>query len=44
MRVKGVYSLADVKKMNFQTYFRMLEEAEAQEMEMVARMEQANGD
>lgn len=43
MRVKGVYSLSDLKRMDYITYFRLLDEAEQQEMEAIKRMEaQAN--
>jgi len=42
LRVKQVYTLADVLAMDFVTYFKVLEEAEQQEKEEIARMEKAN--
>jgi hypothetical protein len=39
LRVKGVYTLADVRRMNFVTYFKVLAEAEQSEREAIARME-----
>lgn len=42
LRVKQVYTLADVLAMDFVNYFKVLEEAEQQEKEEIARIEAAN--
>lgn len=39
IRVKGVYALADIKRLDFITYFKILNEAEEEQAEQVARME-----
>ena len=42
LRVKQVYTLSDIRKFDFLTYFKILEEAEIQEQEAIERMKQAN--
>ena len=42
LRVKQVYTLSDIRKFDFLTYFKILEEAEVQEQEAIERMKQAN--
>lgn len=41
LRVKQVYTLADIRKMDYVTYFQMLSESEEAERQAIARMEKA---
>jgi hypothetical protein len=42
LRVKGVYTEADLMRKDYMTFFKMLQEAEDEEMDRIKRMEQAN--
>lgn len=39
LAVKKVYTLQDLKRMDFVTYFKVMKEAEEQEKELIAQME-----
>lgn len=42
LRVKEVYSESDILRKDYQTYFKMLREAEEQERENIARIQEVN--
>ena len=39
LRVKGCYTESDILKKDYLTFFRLLDEAESEERENIARME-----
>lgn len=41
LKVKGVYTLSDIRQIDFVTFFKMLDECEQQQRDEVERLEAA---